>query len=80
MRTSESYHNALYLEQLSNEKRPSSPTVFPGAQSFSFPVLKVSRYLPIQGSPKIAIITVKHNHITNFQKNLARRDDTVFLK
>lgn len=79
MRTSESYHNALYPEQLSNEKRTSSPPVFPGAQSFSFPVLKVSRYLPIQGSPKIAIITVLHNNITNFQKNLARRDNTVFL-
>lgn len=79
MRTSESHHNALYPEQLSYEKRPSSPPVFPGAQSFSFPVLKVSRYLPIQGSPKTAIITVQHNHITNFKKNLAHRDGTVLL-
>lgn len=49
----------------------------PEAQSFSLPVLKVSRYLPMQESPKIAIKTFQHNHITNFQKNLARRDDTV---
>lgn len=78
MRTSESYHNALYPEQLSNENR-SSPPVFPGAQSFSFPVLKVSRYLPIQGRPKTAIITVQYNHITSFEENLAHCDDTVFL-
>lgn len=70
MRTSESYHNAMYLEQLSNEKRTSSPPVFPGAQSFSFPVLKVSRYLPIQGSPKIAIMTVQHITILPTSKRI----------